>query len=117
MAYTKTCTGPNKQNRRSEIGKGSHTASSHTSRFLSGWALLSAVSGVIRLARSRSGEEVAGEPCTGTLRADGVPGCTSMLAANILYLRVRVKVYTPLVIANAPRPQMIELTYWGKNQH
>lgn len=64
MTYTKTCAGPNKQKRRSEIGRGSHTASSHTSRFLSGWALLSGVSGVIMLARKRSGEDVAGEPCT-----------------------------------------------------
>ena len=74
--------GLKRQNKRSDIGVGSHTASSQTSRALSGCALDSA-DGVLRtLDRYRRGEDAIGDESTRTLCAEGVFGVTSTEASK-----------------------------------
>lgn len=63
--YTKTCPGLKRQNNRMQIGRGSQTASSHTSRCASGWALDWADLAIVS-ARYFSGEAVTGVELTRT---------------------------------------------------
>ena len=70
--YTRTWPGLKKQNRRRQIGIGSQTASSHTSRVGSGYALDSALVSPIIPVRNRNGEEETGEESTRTRCAEGV---------------------------------------------
>jgi hypothetical protein len=62
--YTRTWPGLKKQNSRRQIGIGSQTASSHTSRVGSGCALDSALVSPRMLVRNLSGEEATGEEST-----------------------------------------------------
>lgn len=66
--------------------------SSQTSRVLSGCALDSALSLVIRSVSNRMGEDEAGDDDTRTRRAEGVSGCLSTSASKSRYLRERVMV-------------------------
>ena len=76
--YTKTCPGLNVQKRPRQSGRGSHTASSHTSRVGSGCALDSALGSPSIFVRKRSGEEETGDESTRTRCAEGVLWGTSM---------------------------------------
>jgi hypothetical protein len=70
--YTRTWPGLKKQNNRRQIGIGSQTASSHTSRVGSGCALDSALVSPSMLVRNLSGEEATGDESTRTRCAEGV---------------------------------------------
>ncbi len=76
--YTRTWPGLKKQNNRKQIGSGSQTASSHTSRVGSGCALDSALVSPRMLVRNIKGEDATGEESTRTRRADGVDCGASM---------------------------------------
>lgn len=71
--YTRTWPGLKRQNSRRQIGRGSQTASSHTSRCASGCARDSA-DPAITFAKYRNGEAAIGFESTRTRRADGVAG-------------------------------------------
>lgn len=72
-----TCAGLKRQNRRRQMGVGSQTEISQTSRDSSACARDSAVVESRISERKRRGEEDIGEASTRTRRADGVEGAMS----------------------------------------